>query len=190
MNTKFANHPNFGKANIRVRISIMVRELSRVRTFVQALLSTKHSRCNQSHCLNEFWEKRETSPILICCMLSMDASGTILRTSLVWRGWGSKPRPPAHVADAIPLSYRCSIHQLLTCGANNKFWSLQPVSVHSVPSMSSMACRRCTRSSSSSSSRSLATPTHAPSPSQYSINLHTNNTELHNLTVLDKPGHQ
>jgi len=40
MNTKVANHPNFGKANIRVRISIMVRELSRVRTFVQALLFT------------------------------------------------------------------------------------------------------------------------------------------------------
>jgi len=38
MNKKFANHPNFGKANIRVRISIMVRELSRVRTFVQALV--------------------------------------------------------------------------------------------------------------------------------------------------------
>ena len=38
MNTKFANHPNFGKANIRVRISIMVRKLSRVRTFVQALV--------------------------------------------------------------------------------------------------------------------------------------------------------
>ena len=38
MNMKFANHPNLGKANICVRISIMVRELSRVRTFVQALV--------------------------------------------------------------------------------------------------------------------------------------------------------
>jgi len=38
IHAKFANHPNIDKANIRVRISTMVRELSRARTFVQALV--------------------------------------------------------------------------------------------------------------------------------------------------------
>ena len=43
---------------------------------------------------NQVWEEREARPILICWALSNDAAGTILITSLVWRGRGSNPRPP------------------------------------------------------------------------------------------------
>jgi len=37
MHTKFVNHPNFGKENIGVRISFMVRELSGAQAFMKAL---------------------------------------------------------------------------------------------------------------------------------------------------------
>ena len=50
---------------------------------------------------NEVWEEREARPVLICWALSKEASGTIFITSLVWRGQGSNPRPPAHGANAL-----------------------------------------------------------------------------------------
>ena len=48
-----------------------------------------------------FWEEREARPVLICSAPSKEASGTIFITSLVWRGRGSNPRPPAHGANAL-----------------------------------------------------------------------------------------
>ena len=51
--------------------------------------------------LNEVWEEREPRPVLICWALSKEASGTIFMTSLVWRGRGSNPRPPAYGANAL-----------------------------------------------------------------------------------------
>jgi len=50
---------------------------------------------------NKVWEEREARHILICWALSKEASGTIFITSLVWRGQGSNPRPPAHGANAL-----------------------------------------------------------------------------------------
>ena len=50
---------------------------------------------------NEVWEEKEARPVLICWALSKEASGTIFITSLVWRGRGSNPRPPAHGASAL-----------------------------------------------------------------------------------------
>jgi len=51
--------------------------------------------------LNEVWEEREARPVLICRAPSKEASGTIFITTLVWRGRGSNPRPPAHGANAL-----------------------------------------------------------------------------------------
>ena len=51
--------------------------------------------------LNKVWAEREAGPVLICWTLSKEASGTIFITSLVWRGQGSNPRPPAHRANAL-----------------------------------------------------------------------------------------
>jgi len=56
-----------------------------------------------------FWmrfEKREARPVLICWAPSNEASGTILIASLVWRGQGSNPRPPAHGANALTTEPR------------------------------------------------------------------------------------
>ena len=50
---------------------------------------------------NEVWEEREARPVLICWAPSKEASGTIFITSLVWRGRGLNPRPPAHGANAL-----------------------------------------------------------------------------------------
>ena len=51
--------------------------------------------------LNEVWEDREVWPVHICWALSKEASGTVCIMSLVWRGRGSNPRPPAHGANAL-----------------------------------------------------------------------------------------
>jgi len=51
-----------------------------------------------SFSLNEVWEEKEARPIFICWVLSKEASGTILITSLVWRSRWSNPQPPAHRA--------------------------------------------------------------------------------------------
>ena len=56
---------------------------------------------------------REARPVLMCWALSKEASGTIFLASLVERGGGSNPRPPAHGANALPLSHRCGFSHLL-----------------------------------------------------------------------------
>ena len=48
-----------------------------------------------------FWEEREFRPVLISWTPSKEATGTISKTSLVWRGRGSNPRPPAYGANAL-----------------------------------------------------------------------------------------
>jgi len=64
-------------------------------------LSTSHSRLYPSHIfLTRF--KKEARSISICWGLSNEASGTILKTSLVWRGPGSNPRPPNEVLLFLP----------------------------------------------------------------------------------------
>ena len=63
------------------------------------ILSTVHSRWNPTHILTSF-ERREARPILLCWALRLEASGTILVTSLVRRGRGSNLRPPAYGANA------------------------------------------------------------------------------------------
>ena len=51
--------------------------------------------------LNEVWKDREAISILICWVLSKEASGTIFITSLVWRERGLNHRPPAYGANAL-----------------------------------------------------------------------------------------
>jgi len=71
--------------------------------------------------LNEVWEERKARPVLKCWAPSKEASCTIFKTSLVWLGRGSNPRPPAHGVNALttepllrsPFSLHCSTWQFL-----------------------------------------------------------------------------
>jgi len=77
--------------------------------------------------LNEVWEEREARSVLICWAPSKEASGTIFISSMVWRGLGSNPRPPAHGANALtteppltenlwkPCFFKSYVNILYTC---------------------------------------------------------------------------
>ena len=75
-----------------------------------------------------FWEERKARPVLICWAPSKDASGTIFITSLVWRGRGSNPRPPAHGANALTTEppLRC-VKQIYRIGRSLRFCGTEHV---------------------------------------------------------------
>ena len=116
--------PFYWRKTVNIEICTSIFKLIYLRSIAKQVIPTyiNHSRpviLDGIHLFfwTRFWEDREARPVLICWAPSKEASGTIFITSLVWRGRGSNPRPPAYSSEQcmhiiqISLSNRSLLRQ-------------------------------------------------------------------------------